>query len=192
MKNRAGHRIPEFQWGAERLRRSMGKGSPADGRNFPEGFAAPQSKKSTFSFLAPRSVEEFLAARAAWELQQAPEVMEPSQVEAGVMKTAANRLRLELLGRALMRSMRSRVPDGPASPCRHMYVSAPFARPAANPPDWRYAGTPRSIQRMPGSSPHGGGNARRRAADAAFADAVRTCRVRPAQVPQGIPALASR
>jgi hypothetical protein len=38
----------------------------------PEGFVAPQSKVSTFSFVAPRLVEEFLAAPPGRVLQQAP------------------------------------------------------------------------------------------------------------------------
>ncbi|MEN9283110.1 MAG: hypothetical protein RLZZ179_603 [Verrucomicrobiota bacterium] len=37
----------------------------------PEGFVAPQSKVSTFSFVAPRLVEEFLAALPVRVLQQA-------------------------------------------------------------------------------------------------------------------------
>ncbi len=38
----------------------------------PKGFVAPQSKVSTFSLVAPRLVEEFLAAVPAPVLQQAP------------------------------------------------------------------------------------------------------------------------
>jgi hypothetical protein len=37
----------------------------------PEGFVAPQSKVSTFSFVAPCVMEEFLAALPARVLQQA-------------------------------------------------------------------------------------------------------------------------
>jgi hypothetical protein len=37
----------------------------------PQGFVAPQSKVSTFSFVAPRFVEEFLAALPARVFQQA-------------------------------------------------------------------------------------------------------------------------
>jgi hypothetical protein len=38
----------------------------------PEAFVAPQSKVSTFSFVAPRLVEEFLVALPVRVLQQAP------------------------------------------------------------------------------------------------------------------------
>ena len=47
-------------------------GSPAGGGGLiPEGFVAPQSKVSAFSFVAPRLVEEFLAALPARVFQQA-------------------------------------------------------------------------------------------------------------------------
>jgi len=41
--------------------------------HFPQGFVAPQSKVSTFSFVAPCLVEEILAALPARVLEQAPE-----------------------------------------------------------------------------------------------------------------------
>ena len=38
----------------------------------PQGFVAPQSKVSTFSFVAPRPVKDFLAALPVRVFQQAP------------------------------------------------------------------------------------------------------------------------
>ena len=58
-KNRARQWIRTTRWLDERLRRGLGDGSAGP---IPEGFVAPQSKVSTFFFVASRLVEEFLAA----------------------------------------------------------------------------------------------------------------------------------
>jgi hypothetical protein len=67
LKNRARQRIRSPRWLDERLRRDPLRAAGL----IPAGFVAPQSKVPTFSFVAPRLVEEFLAALPARVIQRA-------------------------------------------------------------------------------------------------------------------------
>jgi hypothetical protein len=71
LNNRARQRIRIVECPDERLRRVPVGWLPCGRRALiPEGFVAPQAKVSAFSFIAPRLVEEFLAALPARVLQK--------------------------------------------------------------------------------------------------------------------------